>query len=66
MQALHVFAETENGGALLGFVAADAFEDGGAVADHVGEDVQFRVVPVDPFSVVPNFFRLLNRHDRSS
>src|ERR1019366_8510097 len=30
-QALHVFAQTEDRGALLGFVAADAFKDRGAI-----------------------------------
>jgi hypothetical protein len=36
---------------LLGFITADAFENGGAVADDVGEDVKLGVVPLDPFSV---------------
>ena len=58
-----MLAEAENGGALLGFVAADAFEDGGAVADDVGKDVEGGVVPVDPLSVVPDFFGLLDGHD---
>ena len=47
-QALHVFAEAEDGGALLGVVAANAFENGGAVADDVGKDVKGGVVPLDP------------------
>ena len=38
------------------FVAADAFEDGGAVADHVGEDVNSSVVPIDELPVVPDLF----------
>ena len=62
-EALHVFAKAENGGALLGFVAANAFEDGGAVAHDVGEDVEGGVVPVDPLSVVPDFVGLLDGHD---
>ena len=62
-QALHVLAKAENGGALLGFVAADAFEDGGAVAHDVRENVQGGVVPVDPLSVVPDFIGLLDGHD---
>ncbi len=61
-----MLAETENRGTLLGFVAADAFKDGGAVADHVRKDMQIRVVPVDPLTIMPNCFRLLNRHDYSS
>jgi hypothetical protein len=48
-----VFFEAEDAGTLLGFVAADAFEDGGAVADDVGEDVNLGVVPVDEFAVAP-------------
>ena len=41
----------------------DALEYGGAVTDDVGEDVKLGVVPVDEFSVVPDFLCLLNRHD---
>src|SRR5216684_4013864 len=65
-EPLHVFAETENGGALLRFVAANAFEDRGGVADDVGKDVECGVVPVDPFSVVPDFFGLGDGHVCSS
>src|SRR5207249_4750540 len=61
-KALHVLTEAEDRGALLGFVAADAFEDRGAVAYDVRKDVQFSVVPVDPLSVVPDFLGGLNRH----
>ena len=60
-----MLAKAEDGGALLGFVAANAFEDRGAVADDVGKDVKGGVVPVDPVSVVPDFFGLLDRHDVS-
>src|SRR6266404_4788781 len=65
-EALHVFAETENGGALLGFVAANAFKDRGGVADDMGEDVECGVIPVDPFSVVPDFLGLVDGHLLSS
>ena len=47
----------------LGFVAANAFKDGGAVAHDVGEDVEGGVVPIDPLSVVPDFIGLLDGHD---
>src|ERR1700730_14593110 len=57
-----MLAEAENGGALLGFVAANAFEDRGAVTDDVGKDVKHGIVPVDPVSVVPDFFSLGDRH----
>ncbi len=57
-----MFAEAEDRRALLGFVAADAFEDRGAITHHVREDVQLGVVPVDPLSVVPDFLGRLNRH----
>ena len=57
-QALHVFAQAENRGALRGVVAADAFEDAGAVADDVREHVNLRVVPGDEFPVVPDLFGL--------
>jgi hypothetical protein len=50
--------------ALLGVVAPDALEDGGAVTDDVGKNMQRSVFPVDPFSVVPNFLGLLNGHGR--
>src|SRR6266404_4005209 len=61
-QPLHVLAETEDRGTLLGFVAANAFEHGRAVAHDVREDVQLGIVPLDPFSVVPDFLGRLNRH----
>src|SRR5262249_37347279 len=65
-EALHVFADAENRGALLGFVAADALENSRAVTYDVGKDVNPRVIPVDEFSVVPDFLSLLNRHDLRS
>src|SRR6202163_5093413 len=58
-----MFAKTKNGRTLLGFVATDAFENRGAIAYDVGENMYLGVVPIYPFSVVPNFFSLLNRHD---
>src|SRR5438477_3980945 len=61
-EALHVLTETEDRRTLFGFIAADAFEDRGAVAYDVRKDVQFGVVPVDPLSVVPDFLGGLNRH----
>src|ERR1700676_5401964 len=62
-QALHVLTEPEKGRALLGFVAADALEDRGAVAHNVRKDMEGGVFPVYPLSVVPDFFGLLDGHD---
>jgi hypothetical protein len=59
-----MFAQTEDRRALFGVIAANAFEDRRAVTYDVGQDVKVRVVPVDPFSVVPNFLGLLNRHKK--
>jgi len=64
-QTLHVFTQAENGGALLGFVAADAFENRGAIADDVRENVEGGVVPVDVLAVVPDFLGLGDGHIRS-
>jgi hypothetical protein len=61
-EALHVFAKAKNGGTLPGFIAADAFEYGGAVAHDVGEHVKGGVVPIDPLSVVPDLIGLLDWH----
>ena len=58
-----MLAEAENGGALLGVVATDALEDGGAVAHDVRKNVEGGVVPIDPLSVVPDFFGFLDGHD---
>ena len=58
-----MLAKAEDGGALLGFVAADALKDRGAVADDVREDVEGGVVPIDPLSVVPDFLGLWDGHD---
>src|SRR5882762_9103131 len=65
-QALHMLAQPEDGRALLGFVAANAFKDRGAVADDMGEYVECGVIPVDEFSVVPDFIGLGDGHLRSS
>src|SRR5262249_30371829 len=64
-EPLHMFAEAEDRWALRSLVAADAFEDGGAVADDVRKDVELGIVPVDPFPVVPDLLGGLNRHSRS-
>src|SRR5712664_3095005 len=64
-ETLHVFAQAEDRRALLGFIAADAFKDRGAVTHDVRQDVKFGVVPVDPLTVVPDFLGRLNRHRRS-
>src|SRR6266404_9829801 len=61
-EPLHVLAKAEDRGALLGLVAADAFEYGRAVAYDVREDMQLGIVPIDPFAVVPDFLSRLNRH----
>src|SRR5205807_2193482 len=62
-EALHVLTEAENRGALFRVVATDALEYGGAVTHDVRKDMKLGVVPVDEFSVVPDFLCLLNRHD---
>ncbi len=72
-EALHVLGEAEDGGGVrllvaagaLG-VAADALEDGGAVVDDVGHDVDVGVVPGDEFPVVPDVFGGLQRHRKGS
>src|SRR5260370_31833710 len=64
-EALHVFAQAENGGALLRFIAANALEDRGAVTHDVRKHVKFGVVPIDPFTVVPDFLGRLNGHKSS-
>ncbi len=60
-----MFAQTKNRRALFGVIAANAFEDRRAVTYDVRKNVQLRIVPVNPFAVVPNFFGLLNRHNCS-
>src|SRR5260370_7571150 len=64
-EPLHVFAQAENGGALLRFITANALEKRGAVTHDVRKHVKFGVVPIDPFTVVPNFFLPLNGHKSS-
>ena len=61
-QPLHVIAQAENRRAFFCVVAANTFEDGRAVADHVRKNVQLGVVPVDEFPVMPNLFGLRYRH----
>jgi hypothetical protein len=43
-------------------IAANALKDGGAIADNVGKDVNLRVIPKYPLSVVPKLIGLLYRH----
>ena len=64
-QPLHVLAQAENGGTLLGVVAANAFEHARSIADHVGDHVDFGVVPGNEFPVVPNLFRLDKGHRKA-
>src|SRR6267154_1553160 len=61
-ETLHVLAQAEDRRALLGFIAADAFKDRGAVTHDVRQDVKFGVLPVDPLPVVPDFLGRLNGH----
>ena len=61
-QALDVFAQPKNGDALRRVVGADTFEDGGAVANDMREDVNLGVVPGDEFSVVPDLLGLWVGH----
>ncbi len=61
-EALHVLGSTENGGAGGQRVTANAFKHRRAVVHNVRHHVQGSVVPGDEFAVVPDFFRLLNRH----
>ena len=53
--------EAEDGRAGLGLVAADAFEDPGAVVEAVRADVDLGVGPVDELAVHPDLFGLLHR-----
>jgi hypothetical protein len=57
-----VLAQPENRRAIWRFVAPNAFEYSGAIADNVGKDVELGVVPKYPRSVVPNLIGLLYRH----
>src|SRR5579872_756135 len=61
-QALNVLIGAEDGGFALRRVAADAFEHGRSIVDHVGHDVNGGFVPGNEFAVVPDKLRLLNRH----
>ena len=55
--------KAENGRAMGLSVAADAFEDAGAVVDDVAHDVNIGVLPGNQVAVVPDFRGRLNRHE---
>ena len=63
VQAADVIVEPEDGRALVArVVAADAFEEAGAVVEGVREDVNLRVGEVDEAPVHPDFFDFFERH----
>ncbi len=53
-KTLHMFAQTEDCGSLLGRITPDAFEDAGSVVQHVRHHMHPRVLPLDKLAVVPN------------
>ena len=61
-EAGHVLGKAEDAGAVRLRVAADAFEDGGAVVDDVRHDVDVGFVPGDEVSVVPDVLGGLDGH----
>ncbi len=61
-EALHVLGQAEDAGAVGLCVAADAFEDGGAVVDDVAHDVDLGLIPGDKFAVVPDVGGCLDGH----
>src|SRR5205823_4105192 len=62
-EAAGVIIEPENGRALVGgVVAADAFEETGAVVNGVGQHVNLRVREVNEPSVHPDLFDFFERH----
>ena len=61
LQPLQVVGQPEDGRAVIGLVAADAFEDPGAVVEPVRADVDLRIGPVDELAVHPDLFGLLHR-----
>ena len=61
-EALDVVVESEDGGAALGVVRADALEHTGAVVHHMGQDVDLRVVPRDPLPIHPDLVHFGERH----
>ena len=59
---LHVLPQAEDGRTALGGIAARALKERRAVADHVRGNVQYRIIPGNEFTVVPNLLRLRERH----
>ncbi len=57
VQPLHVLAQAEDRRALRRLVAANTLEHTRPVTDHMRKYVDFRIVPRQPFAVVPDFFR---------
>ncbi len=53
-QSLHVVAETEDGGALLGLVGTDPLEDAGPVMEGMGQHVHVGLRPRDHLAVHPD------------
>ena len=61
VEAHHVVGEAETRRAARRIVAPQALEDARAVVNYVGEDVDFRVVPVHELAVHPDFSGLGER-----
>ncbi len=61
VEALKVLVQAEDRRPFRCLVAADPFEDAGAVVQPVHADVDLRVGPVDELAVHPDLFGLLHR-----
>jgi hypothetical protein len=61
-QALHVFPQSKDGRASPGGVTTDALEDARTIMEHVRHDVHARLIPLDEFSVVPDFLNNRRGH----
>ena len=65
-QPFGVVFEAENGRALRRLVATDSLKQAGGVTDHVGSDMDRRLLPGNEFSVVPDFLVVCDRHSPCS
>ena len=54
-QALGVLLQSEDGGALLGFVGAHALKSAAAVVQGVAQHMDLGIAPIDHLAVHPDF-----------
>jgi hypothetical protein len=61
-----MFLDAKHSWTFGGLIAADPFKDAGTVMERMRQDMDVCVIPVDQFTVAPNFFCGCNHPELSA